>query len=122
MASAYADRIAELASAARQARASFEPPDDPPAEERAMDLLREGLGPTVVVYLDARTGGGETVAFGREEFHNLQRATNTYLELYAACYGVDVDPDVPVRVAAELLMETHNIRDVAQVLTDVPDR
>ncbi|MFB6184145.1 MAG: hypothetical protein ABEI96_06275 [Haloarculaceae archaeon] len=120
-ASGYADRIDELADAAAAARESFEPPADPPDEERAMELLREGFGPTVVVYLDARTGD-EMPRFGREEFDRLERASDTWLSLYAACYGEDVDVDVPVRTAAELLMETHNVKDVAQVLTDVPPR
>jgi hypothetical protein len=122
MPSQFAARIEELATAASEARESFDPPADPPDEERAMEFLREGLGPTVLVYLDARTGGGSPVEFGREEFDQMERATNTWLELYAACYGVDVDPEVPVRKAAELLMETHNVKDVAQLLTDVPAR
>jgi hypothetical protein len=47
---------------------------------------------------------------------------NDWFELYAACYGVDVDSDVALREAAELLIDTHNIKDVAQILTGVPER
>ncbi|MFC7057100.1 hypothetical protein [Halovenus salina] len=47
---------------------------------------------------------------------------NDWLALYTACYGVDTEPDVTLRVAAELLVDTHNIRDVAQILTGVPER
>ncbi|MDG5774980.1 hypothetical protein VB773_16025 [Haloarculaceae archaeon H-GB2-1] len=122
MPSQFAARIDELATAASEAAAEFEPPADPPDEERAMEFLREGLGPTIVVYLDARTGGGSPVEFGTEEFRRLERTTNTWLDLYAACYGVDLDAEFTVRKAAELLMETHNVKDVAQLLTDVPAR
>ena len=47
---------------------------------------------------------------------------NTWFELYAACYGVDLEADWALREAAELLIDTHNIRDVATILTQVPDR
>ena len=36
--------------------------------------------------------------------------------------GVDIDAGFTVRTAAELLLETRNVRDVAQLLTDVPER
>jgi hypothetical protein len=47
---------------------------------------------------------------------------NTYLELYAACYGADIDASFAVTEAAELLVDTHNIHDVATMLTHVPER
>ena len=71
------------------------------------------------MYVDARTG--EWDRFGEAEFARLERAMNTYLELYAACYGVDLDADCSVRTAAEALTDTHNIADVARILTGVPD-
>ena len=117
---AYASRIETLAAAASDDRADFEAPTDPPDPDRAMTYLREGVGPAVAVYLEARTGDWHR--FDSEPFAELEAAMNTYLELYAACYGVDIDAEFTVREAAELLVETHNIHDVAQVLTHVPDR
>ncbi len=119
--SAYADRIRSLARQYRSDRADFEPPDDPPAEERAMEYLREGLGPTVMVYVDARANDWG-VAFAEWEFEQLHETLNGYLELYTRCYGVELDADFTVREAAELLIDTHNIKDVAAMLTQVPGR
>ncbi|QGA82999.1 hypothetical protein [Halomicrobium sp. LC1Hm] len=118
-ATAYADRIERLADEATVARETVDP--DPPDDERAMALLREGLGPTVALYCEARTG--ESISrFTTAEFDRLQGAVDDWLAAYAACYGVTVDADYSVRAAAELLVETRNIRDVAQLLTDVPER
>jgi hypothetical protein len=120
--SEYWDRIAANADRARRVRERFEPPEDPPDEQRALEFLREGLGPLVATYVEARTGGGEQVAFSEVEFTLLQRALNDWLELYARCYGVTLDAEFTVREAAELLVETHNVRDVARMLTKVPGR
>lgn len=119
--SEYADRIESLADEARRERESFDPPADPPDEDRAMEYLRGGLGPVVMVYVDAHGGGGWT-EFSKSELDALHRATNDYLELYAACHGVDIEADFTVREAAEVLIDTHNVRDVAQLLTGVPER
>lgn len=118
--SEYRGRIEELAAEAREAKEAFEPPAEPPAEERAMEYLRSGLGPVVMTYVDARTG--EWVRLDAEEFDALERAMNDWLEVYAACYGADIDAGFTVRQAAELLVETHNVRDVALLLTGVPAR
>jgi hypothetical protein len=115
----YEERIAELAEEARRARESFEPPETTPAEERALAYLREVFGPAL--YIDARTGG-DHVRLGGEDLSLLRRAINDGLTLYLRCYGSGHDPDVSVRTAAELLVETHNVRDTAQLLTDVPSR
>nr|WP_205596831.1 hypothetical protein [Halostella salina] len=109
-----------LAETLRQRRASFEPSEDPPDEERAMAILREGFGPTVSLYVECRTGG-RAVRFGEAEFARLERTMNEWLELYAACYGIDIDADFTVRTAAEALLDTENVHDVARVLTGVPD-
>ena len=85
-----------------------------------MEYLREGVGEAVAVYVDARTGEWER--FGEAEFARLERAMNVYLELYAACYGVDYDADFAAREAAEALIDTHNVVDVARILTGVPER
>jgi hypothetical protein len=119
--SEYADRIADLAERARTQRAAFEPPQSIPDEERAMTYLREGFGPAVAVYLEAHTGG-DHARFAPEELSALERAMNDWLRLYLRCHGSERDPDVNVREAAEALIETHNVRDVAQLLTGVPSR
>jgi len=119
--SPYADRIEAFAERAREDRRSFDPPASLPAEERALEYLREGFGPAVALYLEAHTGG-EHARFSAEELSLLRRAINDWLAIYLRCYGSGRDPDVTVRAAAELLMETHNVRDTAQLLTDVPSR
>jgi hypothetical protein len=120
MASEYEHRIDELAAEVARARANFDPPEDPPDEQRAQQLLREGFGPTLSVYVEARSG--EWDRFGTEEFDRLEATINGWLDLYAACYGVDHDNDVTARTAAEALIDTHNVYDVARVLTGVPSR
>lgn len=119
--SAYVDRIETLVEQYRADRQAFDQPADPPAKQRAMTYLREGLGPTVMVYVDARANDWG-VEFSATEFELLHESLNGYLSLYAACYGVEMDPDFTVRKAAELLIDTHNIEDVAAMLTTVPDR
>ena len=86
-----------------------------------MQYLREGAGPAVSLYVEARTGG-LMVHFPPDEYHALEGAMNAYLDLYAACYGVDLDGEFTIREAAELLVDTHNVKDVAQILTGVPER
>lgn len=121
MASGYRARIDDLAARAERERATFDPPENPPDEERAMAVLREGFGPLVVLYLDARTADRD-VAFSGAELAQFHRATNDWLALYARCHGVAMDPDTTIRAAAEALIETHNVRDTAQLLTQVPPR
>ncbi|MFC7142384.1 hypothetical protein ACFQMA_21420 [Halosimplex aquaticum] len=120
MTSPYRDRIDDLAADARRARESFDPPTDPPDEERAMAFCRDGVGEAVAVYVDARSGDWDR--FGDAEFDRLERAMNEYLELYARCYGVELDAEYSVRTAAEALVDTHNVADVARILTSVPER
>jgi len=117
----YHARIEAAVERYRRDRETFEHPADPPAPETAMQYCREGLGPTVMIYVDARANDWG-VEFSEREFDQLHEALNGYLSLYTACYGVETDPDATVRAAAELLLDTHNIRDVAAVLTGVPER
>lgn len=118
--SEYGDRIERLARRAREARADVEQPSDPPDEDAAMTALREGVGPAVSVYVEARTGDGPLTRFDADEFERLERALNDWLAVYAAHHGESVDPDVTVRTAAELLVDTHDVGDTAAVLTGVP--
>lgn len=115
-----ADRIDTLVDRARSDREAFERPDHPPAADRAMTYLREGVGPAVWTYVEARTNG--FVVIPPDDFARLEGAMNDWLELYSRCYGTDIEADFTIREAAELLIETRNIRDVAQLLTHVPRR
>lgn len=114
-------RIETLRERADRDLAAFEPPADPPAPDAAMTYLREGAGPAVSLYVEARTGG-QMVHFPPPEYHALESTMNDYLALYTACYGNRVNPEFALREAAELLIDTENIRDVAQLLTGVPER
>ncbi len=117
----FAARIDELADQATADQQSFTEPTDPPAPEQAMTYLREGFGPAVSLYVEARTGG-MMVRFPPDEYHTLEGTMNAYLDLYAACYGTDLAGEFVIREAAQLLVDTHNIKDVAQLLTGVPER
>lgn len=119
--SAYAERIRELASEARRAREAFEPPGDGERDDRAAECARDGVGPVVACYVEARTAA-RNVAFSAAEHRLLRRALNDWLTLYARCYGVELDADFAVREAAGLLVETHDVRDTVQLLTRVPER
>lgn len=113
----FHDRVRELSRRVEEERSDFDP--DAPDGEEAMRLLREGFGPAVSLYVEARTGG-RMVRFGEEEFGRLEDAMNAYLDLYARCYGAETEHMYSVREAAELLVETRNVRDTAEVLTGVP--
>lgn len=114
------DRIAALSARADRDYAAFEPPSDPPDEERALTYLVEGAGDAVALYIEARTG--DKTRFDDVELTLLERAFNIWLELYACCYGVDIDGSFTLREAAELVVETHSIRETALLLTQVPER
>jgi hypothetical protein len=116
----FTERIWHLAERAEREQQAFEPPADPPDEDQAMDYLREGAGPAISLFVEARTGQ-HMIRFPPEEYHALEGAMNTWLALYAACYGVDLDADFALREAAQLLVDTHNIKDVAEMLTHVPE-
>lgn len=116
----FFERIEELEEQADRDRDEFSPPANPPDEERAMEYLTEGAGQAISLFVEARTGG-LLVHFPPEKYDALEGAMNTWLELYAACYGADVEGDYQLRTAAELLVDTHNVHDVARMLTHVPD-
>jgi hypothetical protein len=111
------ESIDDLAARAEADRVAFEPPADPPDREQAMAYLRNGAGEAVWLYVDARVDG--FVHISPDAFDRLETAMNEWLELYAACYGVEMDADFTVRKAAELLLETHNVKDTAVMLTQV---
>lgn len=115
------ERIAALAERAARERAGFAPPDDPPAPDCAMRYCREGLGPALAPYLDARTGG-KLETFSPPDHRRLRGAVNDYLALYAACHGVECNPAFPLQTVASVFVETRNVRHTAQLLTAVPER
>ena len=116
----FTERIWTLAEEADQDREAFDPPADPPDRELAMEFLREGAGPAISLFVEARTGQ-HMIQFPPEAYDALEASMNDWLELYAACYGVDIEVDYALREAASLLLDTHNIKDVAEVLTRVPE-
>jgi sulfur carrier protein ThiS len=120
-ATTVAERIDALTARARREREAVAVDSEAvPAEERAMEYLRNGFGPTVWCYVDARTGSKEPLS--ESQMTLLDRGTNDWLTVYARCYGTEIDLSVSVRLAAEVLIETRNVRDTAQLLTDVPPR
>jgi hypothetical protein len=117
----YRDQIDALAERARTDRRAFDPPADPPDEERALKYLREGVGDVVSVYVEARTD--EFAPLDAEEMDGLERALNDWLELYARCHGREIDAEFTIREVAEVVvMDTHDLVDAAQLLTGVPPR
>ena len=114
-------RLRALTRRASEDRREFEPPTDPPDEERAMRYLRHGAGQAIALYIHARTGG-RFVHLDTEEFAALEDAMNDWLSLYARCYGVELDASASIRTAAETLLDTEDVRAVAVVLTGVPER
>jgi len=112
-------RVRQLDRRVDRVADGFDP--EPPDEARAAELLRRGVGPTVALYCEARTGDTRH-RFDDAEFERLEAALDRWLALYGACYGVDLDGSYPVRTAAQLLVDTRDIGDVAAVLTGVPDR
>jgi len=118
--SRYAERIERLAREARAARAAWgdgEVADDPD-EQRALEVARDGLGPVVACYVEARTGD-DPPRFSAREHRLLRRATQDWLECFARCHGVALDSSATVRSAAEALLETHDVVAVAELLTGV---
>jgi hypothetical protein len=115
-------RIDGLAERAERDRRAFQPPPTPPDRDRALGYLREGAGPAVAVYVEGRAGEAAPVRFEPAAYDRLEGAMNTYLELYAACHGTEVDASFTLRSAAELLVDTHDLRAVARLLTGVPER
>lgn len=111
------EHVEALAEHALETQVGFEPPADP--EQRTSTYLREGLWPVIDAYIDVVSAGGR---LDRRAHDHLETAANVWLELYARCYGESIHADVPVRSIAETFVDTHNIRDTAQLLTGVPER
>ncbi|GAB3027035.1 hypothetical protein [Natronobiforma cellulositropha] len=115
----YGPRIAALERRAERDREAFDP--EAATADDATVYLREGAGQAIWLYVEARTGG-RLVAFSPAELRALERAMNTWFELYARCHGVELAAAFSIRQAAELLLDTRNVLDTAQLLTHVPPR
>lgn len=111
-------RAVALRDRAVEAREAFDAPAAPPDRERALAFARDGVGEAAAVYIEARTQDS-WVYFDADAWDALETGLNAYLELFAACHGVDCNPDVTVRTAAETLLDTHDAVDTAAVLTGV---
>ncbi|RQG96786.1 hypothetical protein [Natrarchaeobius oligotrophus] len=118
--SRYGPRIAALERRAIRERAALESAENL-EPEAATTFVREGAGRAIWLYVEGRTGG-RMVRFSPPELTALERAMNAWLECYARCHGVDLEAEFTVREAAELLVQTRNVDDVAQLLTGVPPR
>lgn len=116
--SRYVERIERLARDARAARRKWADDDPEPDDQRALEAARDGLGPVVACYVEARTSD-DPPRFSAREHRLLRRATRDWLECFARCHGVAHDSDATVRTAAELLLETHDVVAVAELLTGV---
>ncbi|MFP9191158.1 hypothetical protein [Natronosalvus vescus] len=115
----YGSRIAALERQAERDHQTLADGTCDADPERARSYLREGVGPAVWIYVEARTGGRRRY-ISPAEFDALERAMNRWFECYAACHGVDLEAEYTVREVAELLLETRNIHDVGELLTGVP--
>lgn len=116
--SRYAERIQRLAAEAGEARAALTGDLPAPDEQRALEAARDGLGPVVACYIEARTGD-DLVRLSAREHRLLRQATRDWLECFARWHGVAHDADATVRAGAELLLDTHDIVAVAELLTGV---
>ena len=118
--STYGPRIAALERRADRDQERFER-ESPSTAEAEKRYLREGAGQAIWLYIEGRTGG-RLVPFSEDEYGALEGAMNTWLELYARGCGADLEATFTLREAAELLLETRNIHDVAGLLTGVSRR
>lgn len=115
--SRFADRIAGLVGEAAAARVDTSVAADPDPDA-ARRVARDGLGSVVACYIEARTSD-DPARFSTTELAGLNRATRDWLTCYARTLGVDHDSDATVRGAAELLLATYDVVEVARRLTGV---
>ncbi|OIB59336.1 hypothetical protein [Natrialba sp. SSL1] len=119
--SEFGPQIAALARHAEREHAALHRGNAPLGPTFAPQYLRDGVGQAIAVYIDTRTGG-RPAPLSPAELESLEYAMHRWLECYARCHGVALEPDVSIRTAAEVLLETRNIDDAGQLLTGVPAR
>ena len=84
----------------------------------AMECLTKGFGPSVAIYIEARLKGN-LIPITPEQFQKLETIMNGWLELYTEYLGEKIEANFSIREAAVLFLETHDIQDVAEILTRV---
>ncbi|MFB6202430.1 MAG: hypothetical protein ABEI98_10525 [Halorhabdus sp.] len=115
----YRVRVAALVERARRARSSFLPPAEPPDRDRAVEYLRDGVGPTVALYREASEEDGSD-RLSAVESRQLDRALNEWFELYAACYGEFLDTTVTVPEVTAELDDGQTLQVTARQVTGIP--
>ncbi len=89
--------------------------------DSALECLMMGFGPIVAMYLEARIKG-KLIPITQNQFEKIELIMNGWLEIYARYYGEEIEANFSVRDAALLFLETHDIQDVAEILTKIPNK
>jgi len=87
----------------------------------ALDCLMVGFGPVVAMYIEARIKG-KLIPITPEQFKRIELIMNGWLEIYARYHGEDIEANFSIREASLLFLETHDIQDVAEMLTKIPKK
>ena len=89
--------------------------------DSALDCLMIGFGPAIAMYIEARIKG-KLIPITPEQFERIESIMNGWLEIYAKYYGEDIEANFSIREASLLFLETHDIQDVAEMLTKIPKK
>ena len=89
--------------------------------DSALDCLMIGFGPAIAMYIEARIKG-KLIPITPEQFERIESVMNGWLEIYAKYYGEDIEANFSIREASLLFLETHDIQDVAEMLTKIPKK
>ena len=89
--------------------------------DSALDCLMIGFGPVIAMYIEARIKG-KLIPITPEQFERIESIMNGWLEIYAKYYGEDIEANFSIREASLLFLETHDIQDVAEMLTKIPKK
>ena len=80
-----------------------------------------GFGPVIAMYIEARIKG-KLIPITPEQFERIESIMNGWLEIYAKYHGEDIEANFSIREASLLFLETHDIQDVAEMLTKIPKK
>ena len=80
-----------------------------------------GFGPAIAMYIEARIKG-KLIPITPEQFERIESIMNGWLEIYAKYNGEDIEANFSIREASLLFLETHDIQDVAEMLTKIPKK
>ena len=87
----------------------------------ALECLMMGFGPVIAMYIEARIKG-KLIPITPEQFERIESIMNGWLEIYAKYHGEDIEANFSIREASLLFLETHDIQDVAEMLTKIPKK